>query len=143
LAGWAADGAGGQVGEGERLPVAGAVVNTSGDGALRGDRACGGAGACGARDDSSECGGDSSSSSVAGWCGVDGDGGGGGEGGEKHPSICGICRFLDRTAARLLARVASLKVLTLFLGGGAGCGDTIGGGDPLGGGDTIGGGDAG
>jgi hypothetical protein len=50
---------------------------------------------------------------------------------------------LDKTAARLLVRVASLKVLTLFLGGGAGCGDTIGGGDPLGGGDTIGGGDAG
>jgi hypothetical protein len=71
---------------------------------------------------------------------VDGDGGSGGEFGEEHPSICGICLFLDRTAARLLARVASLKVLTLFLGGGAGCGDTIGGGDPFGGGDTIGGG---
>jgi hypothetical protein len=57
---------------------------------------------------------------------VDGDGGSGGEGGEQHPSICGICLFLDKTAARLLARVALLNVLTLFLGGGAGCGDTIG-----------------
>jgi hypothetical protein len=74
---------------------------------------------------------------------VDGDGGSGGEGGEEHPSIFGIGHFLDKTAARLLARVASLNVFTLFLGGGAGCGDTIGGGDPFGGGDTIGGGDAG
>jgi hypothetical protein len=74
---------------------------------------------------------------------VDDDGGSGGEGSEKHPSICGICLFLDKTAARLLAHVASLNVWTLFLGGGAGCRDRIGGGDPFGGGDTIGGGDAG
>jgi hypothetical protein len=143
FAGWAAEGAGGHAGEGERLPGAGTGANTSGDGALRGDRACGGAGACNARDDSSGCTGDSSSNSMAGWRSVDGDGGSGGEGGEKHPSIRGICLFLDKTAARMLACVASLKVLTLFLGGGAACGDTIGGGDPLGGGDTIGGGDAG
>jgi hypothetical protein len=74
---------------------------------------------------------------------VDGDGGSGGEGGEQHPSICGICLFLDKTAVRLLARVALLNVLTLFLGGGAGCGDTIGGGDRIGGGNTFGGGDTG
>ncbi len=74
---------------------------------------------------------------------MDGDGGSGGEGSEKHPSICGIGLFLDKTAARLLARMASPNVLTLFLGGGAGYGDTIGGGDPFGGGDMIGGGDAG
>jgi hypothetical protein len=74
--------------------------------------------------------------SVAGWHGVDGDGGSGGEGGEQHPSICGICLFLAKTAARLLARVALLNILTLFLGGGAGCGDTIGGGDPIGGRDA-------
>ncbi len=73
---------------------------------------------------------------------MDGDGGSGGEGVEEHPSICGIGLFLYRTAARLLARVASLKVLTLFLGGGAGCGDTIGGGGPFGGGDAGWGGSA-
>jgi collagen type III alpha len=96
--------------------------NTSGNGALRGDRACGGAGACiaGGEDDVSGFWGGSFSHSVAGWHGVDGDGGSGGEGGEQHPSICGICLFLDKTAIRLLARVASLSVLTLFLGGGAG-----------------------
>jgi hypothetical protein len=99
--------------------------NISGDGALhrdrRGDRACGGAGACiaGSEDDVSGFWDGSFSHSVAGWPGVDGDGGGRGEGGEQHPSICGICLFLDKTAVRLLARVASLSVLTLFLGGGA------------------------
>ncbi len=105
-------------------------ANTSGDGALRGDKACCGAGACSARsaDDVSDCRGGSSSNLIAGWHGVDGDGGSGGEGGEQHPSICGICLFLTKTAARLLARVALLNVLTLFLGGGAGCGDTIGSG---------------
>ncbi len=46
---------------------------------------------------------------------------------------------MAETIALLLARVASLNVLTLF----PGCGDTIGGGDPIGGGDTIVGGDAG
>ncbi len=40
-------------------------------------------------------------------------------------------------------RVASPNVLTLFLGGGAGCGDTIGGGDPIGGSNSICGGNAG
>ncbi len=54
----------------------------------------------------------------------------GGEGGEEQPSICGICLFLASTAARLLARVASLKVFARFLGGGAGCGDRAGGGNP-------------
>ncbi len=52
------------------------------------------------------------------------------EGGEKQPSSCGICLFLASTAARLLARVASLKVFARFLGGGAGCGDKAGGGNP-------------
>jgi hypothetical protein len=104
--------------------------STSGDGALRsdrrGDRACGGAGACiaGGEDDVTGFWIRLFSHSVAGWHGVDGDGGsegegGGGDGGEQHPSTCGICLFLDKTAVRLLARVASLSVLTLFLGGGA------------------------
>jgi hypothetical protein len=100
--------------------------NTSDDGALRGDRrgdrACGGAGACiaGGEDDVSGFWSGSFSHSVAGWHGVDGDGGSGGEGGEQHPSSCGISLFLDKTAVRLLAREASLSVLTLFLGRGAG-----------------------
>ncbi len=100
--------------------------NTSGDGALcgdrRGDRACGGAGACiaGDEDDVSGFWSGSFSHSVAGWHGMDEDGGSRGEGGEQHPLSCGICLFLDKTAVRLLARVASLSVLTLFLGGGAG-----------------------
>jgi hypothetical protein len=98
-AGWAAEGAGGRAGAGERIPGAdtGADTgaNTSGDGALRGDKACGGAGAHSASngDDFSNCRGGSSSNSIAGWHGVDGDVGSGGEGGEKHPSICGICLF--------------------------------------------------
>jgi hypothetical protein len=74
----------------------------------------------------------------------------GGDGGEEQPSICGICLFLASTAARLLARVASLKVFARFLGGGAGCGDGAGGGGPgdgftgdgAGGGGDAGGGDA-
>jgi hypothetical protein len=49
-------------------------------------------------------------------------------GGEQHPSSCGIGLFLATTAARLLARVASLAVFTRFRGGGAGCGDNAGGG---------------
>ncbi len=77
-------------------------------------------------------------------------GGDDGEGGEEQPSICGICLFLASTAARLLARVASLKVFACFLGGGAGCGDGAGGGGPgdgftgdgAGGGGDAGGGDA-
>jgi hypothetical protein len=114
-------------------------ADTGGDGALRGDKTCGCAGACSARgaDGVSDCRGGSSSNSMAGWQGVDGngDGDGGGEGGgeggggEQHPSICGICLFLAKTAARLLARVAALYVLALFPGRGAGCGDTISGGD--------------
>jgi hypothetical protein len=87
---------------------------TGHDGALHGDKACDGAGTCSARstDDVSDCMGGSSSDSMAGWLGGNGnyDGGGGGKGGEQHPSICGICLFLAR-----------------FLSGGAGCGDTIGG----------------
>ncbi len=140
-AGWAAEGAGGRAGAGERVPGDDTGTNTSGNGALRGDKACGSAGAGNASngDDFSDCRGGSSSNSIAGWHGMDGDGGSGGEGGEEQLSICGIGLFLDKTAARLLARVASLNVFTLFLGRGAGCG----GGDPFGGGDTIGGGDAG
>ncbi len=73
----------------------------------------------------------------------------GGEGGEKQPSSCGICCFLAITAARLLARVASLKVFARFLSGGAGCGETVGGvdtgegeaGDVAAGGGSAGGGD--
>ncbi len=68
------------------------------------------------------------------------------EGGEEQPSICGICLFLASTAARLLARVASLKVFARFLGGGAGCGDRAGGGGPsdgVAGDGAAGGGDAG
>jgi hypothetical protein len=42
-------------------------------------------------------------------------------GGERHPSSCGICLFLARTAARLLDRVASLTVFARLRGGGAGC----------------------
>jgi hypothetical protein len=50
------------------------------------------------------------------------------DGGEKQPSSCRICLFLASTAARLLAQVTLLKVFAHFLGGGAGCGDTVGGG---------------
>jgi hypothetical protein len=51
---------------------------------LRGDKACGGAGACSASsgDDFSDCRGGLSSNSIAGWHGMDGDGGNGGEGGD-------------------------------------------------------------
>jgi hypothetical protein len=48
---------------------------------------------------------------------------GGVVGGDKQPSSCGICLFLANTAARLLARVASLYIFARFHGGGAGCGD--------------------
>jgi hypothetical protein len=47
-------------------------------------------------------------------------------GGKKHPSSCGICHFLAKTAARLLARAPSLTVFALFRTGGAGCGDSAG-----------------
>ncbi len=73
-------------------------------------------------------------------------GGDGGEGGEKQPSSCGICLFLASTAARLLARVSSLKVFASFLCGGAGCGDKVGGGNTCDGGvgnSAAGSGDAG
>jgi hypothetical protein len=56
------------------------------------------------------------------------DGCGGDVGGERHPSSWGICRFLAKTAARLLDRVASLSVFACFRGGGASCGDGGGGG---------------
>ncbi len=88
--------------------VPGAV--TSGDG----DEACSITGACSTRSTGgvSDCRGGSSSDSMAGWLGGDGDGDGNGgsrgEGGEQHPWICRICLFLAKTAARLLARVASL-----------------------------------
>jgi hypothetical protein len=66
-------------------------------------------------------------------------GGDGGEGGEIQPSSCGICLLLASTAARLLARVASLYVFALFLGGGSGCGDGDADGDDAGSGDACGG----
>jgi hypothetical protein len=99
LAGWTAGAAG------TLMPGA----FTGGDGALRSDKACGGMGACSTRstDDISDCKGCSSSDLMAGWLGGDGDGNGG-KGGEQHPSICGICLFLVKTTAQLLARVASL-----------------------------------
>ncbi len=49
-------------------------------------------------------------------------------GGERHPSSWGICRFLAKTAARLLERVALLSVFARYRGGGASCGDGGGGG---------------
>ncbi len=66
-------------------------------------------------------------------------GGDGGEGGEIQPSSYSICLLLASAAARLLARVASLYVFALFLGGGAGCGDGDAGGDDAGSGDACGG----
>jgi hypothetical protein len=110
-------------------------VGDGGRGVPLGNRACGGVGASRAK----------SSGSAVGT-GTGRLGGDDGEGGEEQPSICGICLFLASTAARLLARVASLKVFARFLGGGAGCGDRAGGGGP---GDGVasdgaaGGGDAG
>ncbi len=56
------------------------------------------------------------------------DGCGGDVGGERHPSSWGICRFLAKTAAQLLDRVASLSVFARFRGGGASCSDGGGGG---------------
>ncbi len=53
---------------------------------------------------------------------------GGDVGCEKHPSSCGIRCFLAKTAAWLLAWVASLTVFALFCGRGAGCGDSAGNG---------------
>ncbi len=65
-------------------------------------------------------GGEFSSAEGAGGLGA---GCGGEMGGERHPSSCGICLLLARTAARLLDRVASLTVFARLRGGGAGCGD--------------------
>ncbi len=48
---------------------------------------------------------------------------GGDVGCKRHLSSCGIFRFLAKTAAWLLDRVASLTVFARFHGGGAGCGD--------------------
>jgi hypothetical protein len=78
---------------------------TAVDGALCGDTACGGVGACSAMStgDDTNCRGGVAADSVTGWLGGDG-----GEGGEQQPSICGICLFLANTAASLLARVASV-----------------------------------
>ncbi len=77
------------------------------DGALSGDKACGGMDTCSARStgDISDCRGSLAAYSIAGWLGNDGDGD---EGGKWQPLICGICLFLANTAALLLARVASL-----------------------------------
>ncbi len=44
---------------------------------------------------------------------------GGEVGDERHPSSCGICLFLAKTAAQLLDRVASLTVFARYRGGGA------------------------
>jgi hypothetical protein len=40
-----------------------------------------------------------------------------------------VFAFFSHTTSRLLARIASLQVLARFLGGGAGCGDTVSGAD--------------
>jgi hypothetical protein len=85
--------------------VAGAHMSeavSGGDGvynALRGDTACGGVGACSAMStgDDSDGRGGVAVDSVTGWLGR-----------EQQPSICRICLFLANTAARLLARVASV-----------------------------------
>ncbi len=108
--------------------------------ALRGKEACCGKGASCAGTVEDEAGrkGGLAVGEVAG--GLGGDDGDGGEGGEMQPLSCGICLLLASTAARLLARVASLNVFALFLGGGAGCGDGDAGGDDTSGDD---GGDAG
>ncbi len=45
------------------------------------------------------------------------DGCGGDMGGERQPSSWGICRFLAKTAARLLDQVASLSVLPVSVEG--------------------------
>ncbi len=114
--------------------------------ALRGNEACRGKGASCAGDVVGEAGrkGGLAAGEVAGRLGGDDGGGGdGGEGGEMQPSSCGICLLLASTAARLLARVASLYVFALFLGGGAGCGDGDADGDDASGddGDGAGSGD--
>jgi hypothetical protein len=44
-------------------------------------------------------------------------------GGERHPSSCGICLFLVKTAAQLLDRGASLTFFAHFRSSGASCGD--------------------
>jgi hypothetical protein len=115
------------------VPVGEAVLR--GD-ALRGKEACRGASASRARDVAGEAGrkGGLAADEVA-----DCLGGYGGKGGEIQPSSCGICLLLASTAARLLARVASMYVFALFLGGGAGCGDGDVGGDDAGSGDACGG----
>ncbi len=122
--------------------VAGALNTGSvsgGDGALRGSRACGGVGASCAESAGDISGsfigvpsgssrGRDNGSATNGGAGGLGVGCGDDVGGEQHPSSCGIGLFLATTAARLLARVASLAVFTRFRGGGAGCGDNAGGG---------------
>jgi hypothetical protein len=112
--------------------------------ALRGKEACRGKGASCVGDVEGEAGrkGGLAAGEVAG--GLGGDDSDGGKGGERQPSSCGICLLLASTAARLLARVASLYVFALFLGGGAGCGDGDAGGNDASGddGDDAGSGDA-
>ncbi len=120
------------------VPVGVAVL--LGD-ALRCKEACRGKGASCAGDVAGEAGrkGGLAAGEVAGCLG-----GNGGEGGEMQPSSCGICLLLASTAARLLARVTSLYIFALFLGGGAGCGDSDADGDDASGdnGDDAGSGDA-